>query len=128
MKRKIGPGIYVTDAIGTIEMSDEQRADRLSRGLSAPPRPKVTKLPKSKPKVNKTKGAFTMKKRRRMPYPIFHSDPRLIAALDRMDATNSVYRCKTDGCRNDGLIAHDGYCAECAEAMAAMTAVVTEGA
>jgi len=41
-RRKIGPGVYVIDAIGTIEMDQWVIDDRLSHGLSVPPqRPKT---------------------------------------------------------------------------------------
>ena len=36
-RRKIGPGVYVIDAIGTIEMDQWVIDDRKARGLSVPP-------------------------------------------------------------------------------------------
>ena len=45
-RRKIGPGVYVIDAIGTIEMAQWVIEDRLSRGLSVPQqRPKTASKP-----------------------------------------------------------------------------------
>jgi hypothetical protein len=35
-RRKIGPGVYVTDTLGTIEMDQWVIDDRKARGLSVP--------------------------------------------------------------------------------------------
>ena len=43
-RRKIGPGVYVIDAIGTIEMDQWVIDDRKARGLSVPPQRPNTRL------------------------------------------------------------------------------------